>query len=170
MGGKFDIKRAPKGARITMFEQGVRVIIISARFFVSIQRGIEDFFGEQAPAILYDSGIRAGSEAAKILIREWGSKDMDFLKQWSEFYSSKGIGWFKVKEINVDSDRQRGYIRIEQSFIVEEYGPSDRPVCDFMAGYIAGVLSEAFGASFSCEETKCIAKGDPYCEFVFERI
>jgi len=43
------------------------------------------------------------------------------------------------------------------------------PACFFLAGFFAG-MAEAYGelvkpASYSCVETKCVAKGDPYCEF-----
>ena len=46
----------------------------------------------------------------------------------------------------------------------------ERPVCYFLAGFFAG-MAEAYAEllkpslAYSCTETKCIAIGDPYCEF-----
>jgi len=165
----YEIKRFPDEAWIRIFRKGVRVVIIRAGTFVDIQKDLENCYGEQARAMFYDAGVRAGKESAKILLEEWEERGMDFLKQLSKFYCSEGVGWFKIKEINIDPQKERGYIRIEQSFIAEEYGPSDRPVCDFLSGYFAGVLEEVFGGQFYCNETKCFAKGDPCCEFMFER-
>ncbi len=39
--------------------------------------------------------------------------------------------------------------------------PVDSPVVGFMAGW----LEEAWGKKVDGKETKCLAKGDPYCEF-----
>ncbi len=112
--------------------------------------------------------MMAGRSDSKFLLKLWKEGGMDFLNRWSRLYTSEGTGWFKVKEINVDPEKLIGYIRIEQSFIAEEYGCSDRPVCDFLAGYLVGVLEEVFHVKFTCEESKCIAKGDPYCEFILD--
>lgn len=164
----YGIKRLPGEAWIRIFK-GIRVIIIRAGTFVELQKDVEDCFGEQARALFYDAGVRAGRESAKVLLEEWKERGTDFLARLKEFYSSEGVGWFKIREINVNQPKHEGYIRIEQSFIAEEYGRSERPVCDFLSGYFAGVLEQVFGGEFSCSETKCIAKGDPLCEFRFER-
>ena len=82
--------------------------------------------------------VRAGKKSTNVLLEEWGERGVDFLKRLKGFYSSEGVGWFKIREIEVDPNKQRGYIRIEQSFIAEEYGGSDRPVCDFLSGYLQG--------------------------------
>ena len=45
-----------------------------------------------------------------------------------------------------------------------------KPVCHFLAGFFAG-MAEAYAeliqpfSSYSCVETKCLAMGDPQCEF-----
>ncbi len=165
----YEIKRSPGEAWIRIFRKGVRVIIIRAGTFVNMQKDVEECFGEQARAMLYSAGVRAGKESARILLDEWEERGMDFLKRLSEFYCSEGVGWFKIKKIKIDPQKQSGCIQIEQSFIAEEYGPSDRPVCDFLSGYFAGILEKIFGGQFSCNETKCVAKGDSCCEFMFEK-
>ena len=39
------------------------------------------------------------------------------------------------------------------------------PVCHTLCGFASGALSYEFGASLMVIETKCVAKGDPSCEF-----
>jgi hypothetical protein len=169
VGGSYEIKRTQDEAWIRLLRKGVRVIIIRAGTFVDILKDVEDCYGEQARAMFYDAGVRAGRKSTSVLLEEWEERGMDFLKRLKGFYSSEGVGWFKIREIDVNPQKQRGYIRIEQSFIAEEYGSSDKPVCDFLSGYFVGIMEKVFGGQFSCNETKCIAKGDPYCEFIIER-
>jgi len=47
-------------------------------------------------------------------------------------------------------------------------GESDEPVCHFTRGFFAGAAGALKFKSENVEgvETKCVAKGDPYCEFV----
>ena len=39
------------------------------------------------------------------------------------------------------------------------------PVCFLEAGIIAGALDNLEGARFAAKETRCVAAGDPFCEF-----
>ena len=47
-----------------------------------------------------------------------------------------------------------------------KYGRSDRPVCFFAAGFVEAAARHLFGAPFTAEETRCVARGDPRCEIV----
>jgi predicted hydrocarbon binding protein len=42
---------------------------------------------------------------------------------------------------------------------------AQKPICHFISGYFAGVLSVVFGKNVECLETKCSANNDRYCEF-----
>ncbi len=49
-------------------------------------------------------------------------------------------------------------------------GESDEPVCHFTRGFFAGAAAAIYFRTDSehvkGEETKCMAKGDSYCEFI----
>jgi len=163
----YEIKRMKNKAYIKQL--GERIITLRAKTFVNLQKAIESIIGEEATALFYEACINAGKDTTKILTKKLGGKGIDFLKKLGEFYNSNGCGWFKIKKIDIDPEKG-GYIQIEQSFIAEEYGKSEKPVCDFLAGFFVGAFNEVFGKEFACEETKCIAKGDKYCEFKIQTI
>ena len=60
--------------------------------------------------------------------------------------------------------------RITQSFIAEAYGESNKPVCDFLAGFFVGVLEEMTGKQLTGEEIACTSRCDPTCTFKFEPV
>ncbi|HDI52916.1 MAG TPA: hypothetical protein ENF89_02060 [Candidatus Bathyarchaeota archaeon] len=165
----YELERGEGEAHIRLLRAGVRVVILRAGTFVDLQRGVEDLLGEEASAAFYDAGIKAGRNSTRVLREEWGVEGLEFLRLWGEFYASKGVGWFKLTQIQVDEERKKARLRVEQSFIAEEYGRSDRPICHFLCGFYSGVFQELYGGRWICEETRCRAQGAPYCEFKLER-
>ena len=166
----YKIERVPNEAWIRMLEAGIRTIILRAGTVIDLQKSVTAILGDEAAAILYEAGIRAGKGSTKVLLEEWTEQGMTFLRRWGEFYRSAGVGWFKLEDIQVDFRSQTGSLRIKQSFIAEEYGPSDRSVCHFLCGFFVGVLEEVLRAKLLCEEVTCLAKGDPDCTFRFEPV
>ena len=165
----YEITRVENEAWIRMLGVGVRVVIMRAGTFVDLQKQIEAILGVDASALFYEAGIRAGRESTRVLLEEWEERGMDFLKRWGRFYQSAGVGWFKLEDINIDFEKENGYLRVKQSFIAEEYSKSNQPVCHFLCGFFSGVLQEVLGEKVTCEEVKCTAKGDQYCEFKFRK-
>jgi len=156
-----------RGREAPILEQlGVRVIVMRAGTFVDLQKSMELTLREEVEALLYEAGIKAGRSSTKVLLREWGKKD--FMRRWAEFYSSDGCGWFKLEKAEVEPEKG-GVVRISGSFIAEEYGRSEKPVCHFLCGFLVGVFQELLGVELICEETKCAAMGEQYCEFKLER-
>jgi len=49
-------------------------------------------------------------------------------------------------------------------------GESDRPVCHFYAGIVAGYASSISGESFQSKEVACKAAGSPHCIFELHRV
>ncbi len=165
----YKIKRIKNKAYIEQL--GERIITMRAKTIVNLQKAIESIVGEEeAKSLLYEAFMEAGRETAKVIYKKWKEKGKIFLKKLLEFYDSKGCGWFKLENIDTDYEKLEGYIRIKQSFIAEEYGKSNKTVCDPLAGYFVGLFEEIFKKEFMCKEIKCIAKGDKYCEFKIKAI
>lgn len=164
----YPIKRMENEARIKQL--GTRVVTLRAGTFVDLQKSIEALLGDEASALFYEAGIRAGRGSARVQLQVWKEKGINFLRKWSEFYSSSGCRWFKIEDMNIDFENGNTFLRIKQSFIAEIYGEAKKSVCHFLCGFFIGVLEEVFGKKLTCEESKCIVKGDPYCEFRFEKI
>ncbi len=164
MNESYELERVRDGAAIRQL--GVRVIIMRGGTFVDLQKSVEAVLGEEANALLYEAGIRAGTSSTQILLRRWGREN--FMKRWADFYGSRGCGWFKLEEAKVDPERG-GVIKLSSSFIAEGYGRSEKPVCHFLCGFLVGVFQELLGIKLACEEIRCAATGEPYCEFKLER-
>lgn len=82
------------------------------------------------------------------------------------------LGYGKIEIKKIDLDKGEAIVHVKKSAFGETYkrlyGSSDEPVCNFLAGLVGGVGKELSGKDVVAEETKCIAKGDRYCEFVIE--
>ncbi len=53
----------------------------------------------------------------------------------------------------------------EAAMHLKNYGLSDECVCHMLCGFASGALTYEFGESIIAIEHKCVAKGDPCCEF-----
>ncbi|SHI17772.1 XylR N-terminal domain-containing protein [Desulfosporosinus lacus] len=82
-------------------------------------------------------------------------------------------GLINVDNEILDYNREAGLFymrgRWKNSYEAQEYlmsfDSSNETVCWTLAGYASGYCSRFFGSEVVCVETKCVAKGDPYCQY-----
>ena len=140
----------------------VPAAIISLKTFARIQKDAEKILGtEGAAVLLYEAGKDAGKTWISRFHEEWGLKGSEFIKATEEFYAELGWGKFSI-------DIEHLTISIENSFIARGYGKGEakKPVCHFLCGYSASLITELINKEVDVEERKCMAKGDRYCEFI----
>jgi len=58
--------------------------------------------------------------------------------------------------------------RVNNSKLAKLYGNIGKPVDHIPRGWFAGAACVFFGKDVDAVETKCIAKGDEYCEFIIK--
>ncbi|MFN7064538.1 MAG: V4R domain-containing protein [Aquificaceae bacterium] len=103
-----------------------------------------------------------GSKGAKILKERYGiytdrlDEALDILTVIAE--SSRLLDVFEY-----DLDTME--IRVDGSLLVEAVGESKRPVCEPMAGFFEGFLSELLEKKLSVKEIVCKAQGGERCIF-----
>lgn len=165
---QYEEERTTDSAIITV--QDSRVIILLAQTFTNLQKSMEKSYGCDVKAAYYEAGHFAGTHSAKVLLKEWDERGMDFLDRWGRFYSSDGVGWFKVVSHSKNDDGHVSGITIDQSFIVDGYGKSDKPVCHFLCGFFAGGFEYIFDRRVTCEETECMSGGHKHCQFTFKEV
>ena len=150
-----------------------RVILLGAGTFVKLQHRAEDILGEEASGVFYEAGIESGKEAVETFFEEKDVRGLELFELMIQITDASGIGWFKLIDYNI-KENYSGYITISQSFIAETYrdwkGKTNHPVCHFIGGFLAGCLEGIFRIPVACEETKCYAMGNEYCEFHFEPV
>ncbi|RLE87764.1 MAG: hypothetical protein DRJ49_06005 [Thermoprotei archaeon] len=119
--------------------------------------------GNGGLAIMYHMGFRAGKALAERILSYF--KDSKRSLMYTLLYNeSLGHGKFKLEEYI-----ERAYCRIvarELSECLEV--KSDKPNSQLFRGILAGCISKLWDEEVEVKETKCIAMGDPYCEFEVE--
>ncbi len=150
---------------------GHPVMLFRFEFLVAIQKQLETTIGPSAKGVMYLAGERAAEEVLPAMserLKELspGRESAVALRRMSDTWAAIGVGRATITEF--DSVEGRFAFQIEQGTFPVAYGPSPRPVCHLWAGWAAGVAKRLFGKGAMCEEVRCIAAGDPVCEFVIK--
>ncbi len=139
--------------------RGIRYLLIRPETLASLHRSLENEVGkEKAREIMMSGGYSGGRASAEKFTGELGLSGNEII----EFMCNMGgfLGWGKMEG---EIDEKRILIRVYGSPFAEAYGMSDRGVCHLIEGVFKGIGDIIFGDSIS-EETRCLAKGDEYCE------
>jgi predicted hydrocarbon binding protein len=139
---------------------GSDCLIIGGAAIRSWGKVTEQVLGSDARVIMVKVGEFAGEQFADSLLKQ------DFkpeeIEGALELFLTRG-GWGKVWA-KIDVKKQTAVFRIWNSVTARQTNAKE-PICYFISGYLAGVLSVIFGKSVECTETKCGAMSDEYCEF-----
>lgn len=149
-----------EGNRVVIFrEQGIRGMI----------EGLRKRLGSAAEAIQYFLGFEAGLEFGENH-RRIGKKLG--IEKPSEIYSKISVPLFMMvgfgikKVLKISENPPYALLRVYGCFECEcASKKSDKPYSHLVRGMTAGVLTRLFEVEMTVKETKCIAMGDPYCEF-----
>ncbi len=148
---------------------GHRVIILREDGIKGIINGLRKRLGSAAEAIQYFIGFEAGLEFGKNH-RKLG--EMLGIKKASEIFSKISaslftpIGFGVIKVLEISENPLHALVRVHGCFECEcATEKSDKPYSHLVRGMMAGVFTQLFGVEATVREIKCIAKGDPYCEF-----
>jgi len=143
---------------------GRRAIVLRKPIFEALIKGFREKFGSVSEAFLYYIGYEIGKEALKSHYQMSVNKNSEELVRLSEALF-KAVGWGRLRILEYSSSDCFAIAIVEKSFECELAGKTNKPYSQFIRGALAGWFSEMTGKKCSAEETKCIAKGDPYCEF-----
>ena len=113
--------------------------------------------------MLYEAGCECGKRSASRAAKESGKSGGNLLGEIRKIKRKEN--WCRVDFNGFDVGKRTGLVVVNDSFEALGYGSSKNPVCHFLRGYFSGILSYVCGGDVVLNETKCIAKGDHYCEF-----
>ncbi len=123
--------------------------------------------GPGAEALMFHVGFRAGYSTVDYWKEISGLKGEALLRLYLEVV--KALNWISEYEILVcDLTRPRVMFRVwdlRDCSVLK--GRVDRPTSNYFRGVFSGVLSRLTGKMVILREVRCVAMGDPYCEFVF---
>ncbi len=153
--------------------KGTRMIMVSASWLGNLQKEIENILGPSgAYVVIRNASYLGGFDVAKKLNKMFGGLPLEEkIRAYLSFATLRGWGEFSLQELSLDP--LKIIIRYENSYIKGRYESADEGKCFYFTG-IAAVIEEFLkfeGITYEVEavETKCVAKGDPHCEFLFHK-
>jgi len=133
----------------------------------SLQAMIEEVnkvLGTGGSLVWYTAGKGAGRSMAKVFQRHLkeGENIEVFFNKISNYYAR--WGWGRIENVLLREKTGELIIRIHDNAFTRGQH-SQTPSCYFVKGYLEGLVEKLTGKHVTSEETKCMAKGDAYCEF-----
>ena len=144
---------------------GGRVVVLDVNDISAMLGWLIRTFYSGGRAIIFDMGKRVGASAAKKFKSSYELRGRELVETFLALQAA--AGWFDYEVVSFDEGGPELDIRLYENFeCLPLKGKSDKPVSNFVRGALAGVVGEAFERDFSVNEVRCLAVGDPYCEFV----
>ncbi len=143
---------------------GMRALLIGQGNMKGIILGIKGNLGEEGGnAFLYHLGYGVGEEVYKVYAEPREIKDYAKGILLLEALT-RGAGWADI--IGYEGADDKIIIKLERLWECEiQKGIVDKPASNYMRGILAGFFKALLGKEVVVKETKCIAVGDPYCQF-----
>jgi len=151
---------------------GEAVMMMPVRTFLFMQSQVIHELGKRGKRVLFNIGYYQSNEAVKRYVKEHvlDIKRVNKEKLFNFFLklsSMLGLGVFEV--IHLDFEEKKLIIRNSNLPTAKLYlltrGKSKTPIDCYICGLFVGGFSPLFEVELECLETKCIACGDPYCQF-----
>jgi len=152
----------------SLYFKSVRVWLTRPEMIAFIHKWIRRIAGEALLEAIYEAGKECGRKDFTILEEIMGTpRDVkEMMKDVSPFYTI--MGWGKMSVEKVEEGEVTFYV--ENSPIAENLKGSEEPVCMYLSGYGAGLLSQATGEEWNGVEVECAATGKyPRCKFLLSR-
>ena len=145
-----------------------RVVMFRKDIYAGIFKGIRSRFGTAGEAFLYYQGFEVGERAYLDYVKFTGTDNLKAIIEAAKIFN-RTLGWSIVKEVYVDEKAKKAIVKLYENFECDLGRGGNKPFSQFYRGAIAGIFTAYFGEKMEAKETKCIAKGDPYCEFEVSR-
>ncbi|RLE81943.1 MAG: hypothetical protein DRJ51_02680 [Thermoprotei archaeon] len=147
---------------------GVRSMILLESDFKEMLRGLYEKFSDAAGVYLYYMAFSGGKYIAKYMSEKLGLRGWDLLVEVLKYYQASG--WARVELVECNPEAFRVVLRMYDSVECSTFRGAYKPMSHFIRGHLSGLLSGLLGTDVRFIETKCVAAGDPYCEFFMEKL
>ncbi|MFT3765162.1 MAG: XylR N-terminal domain-containing protein [Minicystis sp.] len=155
-----------------LFLAGSRALAYSHVAVDMMRKQLVHQLGEDlARAIVAQAGRQGGFNDAQIQLQERQFDDLRaMLEMQYRLLDASGFGKFEVLTLEVDRQSGEAYVRVRCTGSPEAeshrrlFGASALPACWHLVGYSTGWLSAMTNMRLLTIESRCTAKGDPYCE------
>lgn len=146
-------------------------ILMSANAFLALKNNLINNIGsDKTKGFLFRFGKEFGLESAKNYFLK-GTREKTVGKMHARLGHVKDVTFtgeiVKHSDGSIECKEARGKWvgSFEAELHVKNYGLATECVCHTLCGFASGALSYEFGESLIVIEAKCVAKGDPCCEY-----
>ncbi|RLI28557.1 hypothetical protein DRO58_01950 [Candidatus Bathyarchaeota archaeon] len=146
---------------------GKRAILMRRTLFEAFVKQGYNQFGPIYSVMLYHIGFHIGVESFREHITVVNGNKHQALKLAEAMFKHAGFG---ILETKLSIEKGLGEIRVYGSLECEVFKGADKPSSHFIRGIISGWMTTLAGEKREVEEVKCIAAGDPYCEFYAKEV
>jgi predicted hydrocarbon binding protein len=142
---------------------GERCFIVYKTAMQSIFDGLGRIFNSGIEFLLLESSRVASKNLATSFGKEAKIDLKPLLSAYTQRFAQVGFGRLEVNEL--DWEKARVIVRVWNN-IFAEMRHKESTYCSYMAGLASGLYERFMHTTPMVKETKCIGKGDPYCEFL----
>ncbi len=147
---------------IVMSTTGARVMLMTKESFQNMLTAMNQMFGTEASVIAFKEGAAQGSRYALGLRSIIRGDIRRFIGELAKLYAASGVGIAEFVVMNLDD--LHFVVRIADS--IECQGKeAEKHNSQWIRGHLSGAASSALDVQMECKETRCVAVGDPFCEF-----
>jgi predicted hydrocarbon binding protein len=154
--------------RLTLM--GVRSVITPEGSLLGIMEAANDILGERGTwIIMYRAGYNTALEFSRTMMEVHQLNPNQVALAYSDFAHLRGWGFYELIEMGFTQGH--GRIHVHNSIFADYFlnqGGSERPVCGFITGALAGVTHAVSGVQVRAKEIYCAAMGAEHCEMVAE--
>ncbi|MEM2708259.1 MAG: 4-vinyl reductase [Candidatus Methanomethylicia archaeon] len=147
-----------------LFLGGVRTVVFRQFIVEGLLKRLREQYGSAFDIILYHQGFETGKVTYKYFEENYCLGGIEeFIK--ADTAIAKAVGWYELIIEKIDLKNREAKVILKDSFECVMFKDSKTPKSSFTRGFLAGLFTEIFRVKAQAYETKCIAIGDPYCEF-----
>jgi len=141
---------------------GDRCVIITKGRMKDVIERLTDLFQSGANVIITEAFKAAGERYATDVPEEARTDQALFLKTAVERFTDAGLG--KIEVVKLKMETAELTFRVWNNFFAEMHN-EESTYCNCVAAFASGIYKSITGKTPEITETKCIGKGDPYCEW-----
>lgn len=134
---------------------GMSKVMVSPNFIVKLSKNPE-------PEHIYQLAEEVFSKEGKQLKTKIGSSSQKLMDICMNLMSTYGLGAFRM----IRSDSKNLIFNVTNSPFSKSAGRTNKKECHFIAGALAGAMSEIYNKKTECQETICESEGKSFCQFM----
>jgi len=141
---------------------GERCLIFARARLENIFSRLTELFQSGARVIIAEAFKAAGKWYINELPEDAKTDRTAFLNSAVKRFKDGGLGRIEIVDFNLEKSELQ--FRIWNNLFAEMY-QDDSTYCYCVEAYVSGVFEQLIGKPPVIRKTKCLGKGDPYCEW-----